>query len=70
MKQALDDAYQRGKEAGMAEKAFEMAEDEKRRLEYVYRWGYELGAEDAAAKLGVVDIDEVLEGLKDVGEEI
>ena len=64
MKEALAEAYEKGRQAGIAERAVEAFEDDKRRLTDVYRWGYQLGAEDAAAKLGVIEIDDLLEQIE------
>ena len=75
MKAALDDAYNRGrqagkmeaahkaylrgKEVGMKEQALEDFQDEKRRNEQLYAWAYEQGAMDALAKHGIIEIDDI-----------
>lgn len=83
MKKAIDEAYERGYELGYSEQAHdayckgyeagkkeqlvEFYEDEKRRLGQVYEWAYQLGSEDALAKHGIVEIENIEEETK--GEE-
>lgn len=80
MKKAIDDAYERGYELGYSENAsdsyckgyeagrkdklVEFYEDEKRRLGQIYTWAYQLGAEDALAKHGIIDIENIEEEMK------
>lgn len=47
-----------------ANKALEGLEDENRRLEQVFKWAYELGSEDALARHGIVETDEIEEELE------
>ena len=65
MKEAIDKAYERGYARGRAEKAIEAFEDEKRRNEQLYSWAYEQGARDALAKQGIIELDDILEELKE-----
>ena len=77
IKKAIDEAYERGYELGYSENTkdsyckgyeadkndnlVEFYEDEKRRLEQVYTWAYQLGAEDDLAKHGIIEIDDLID---------
>ena len=64
MKEALDEAYEKGYAAGRADMQVEAFNDEKRRNEQLYTWAYEQGAMDALAKHGVIDVDDVIKELE------
>ena len=70
MKEAINEAYERGRKAGIAEKSVEAFEDEKRRNEQLYAWAYNQGAQDALAKQGIIDLDEIKEACKELGIEL
>jgi len=58
MKEALEQAYKAGYDAGYTAKSLEQNKEEEHRLGQVYTFGYQLGAEDALAKHGIVEISE------------
>ena len=62
---AYENAYNDGYIAGYKARELEENKDEQRRLGQVYTFGYQLGAEDAYAKYGVVEIDELDEAVKE-----
>ena len=65
MKEAIDNAYARGYAAGQADKAIEAFHDEARRNEQLYSWAYNQGAQDALAKQGIIEIDDIIKELEE-----
>ena len=56
---ACEEQYQMGYQAGYKARELEENKDEQRRLGQVYTFGYNLGAEDAYAKCGVIEIEDI-----------
>ena len=48
-----------------ANKALEGLEDEDRRLEQVFKWAYNMGAQDMMAKHGIIEIYDIAEDFDD-----
>lgn len=63
---AYENAYNDGYMAGYKARELEENKDEKRRLGQVYTFGYNLGSEDAYAKMGVVELDDIIDEVGDL----
>ena len=61
---AIDDAYAKGVCAGTMQQKLTDHEDQNRRLNELYRMGYDRGYEDAKCEIGEIDLPVV----DDIGE--